>query len=236
MTGGTLAVTRDVNNHSLYKRRLETLGFQNVTLTDDERDALDFKIRELQPKFLLMDAEFYECCTPYMMGLIKKMFPKITMAAVCIGHYPEEYAMNFIFNGIKSYATSYDGFDVLYKALEEIGKGREYVSPAVLERIEMRKEFPAAAVNITERLLQMIRLCCCGFTDNEVGETMNISKGTVENYKTKVFTALNIRNCIELIRAVLTLGIVKLEELYFYPKGLLLNPKPEKIQPLRRNK
>jgi len=158
------------------------------------------------------------------------------MAAVCIGHYPEEYAMNFIFNGIKSYATSYDGFDVLYKALEEIGKGREYVSPAVLERIEMRKEFPAAAVNITERLLQMIRLCCCGFTDNEVGETMNISKGTVENYKTKVFTALNIRNCIELIRAVLTLGIVKLEELYFYPKGLLLNPKPEKIQPLRRNK
>ena len=228
MTGGTLAVTRDINNHSLYKRRLETLGFQNVTFTDDERDALDFKIRELQPKLLLMDAEFYECCTPYMMGLIKKMFPKITMAAVCIGHYPEEYAMNFIFNGIKSYATSYDGFDVLYKALEEISKGREYISPAVQERIEMREVAPAPAANITERLMQMIRLCCCGFTDIEVGETMNISKGTVENYKTRIFTALNIRNCIELIRAALTLGIIRLEHLYFYPRKLVVNPQPGK--------
>jgi DNA-binding NarL/FixJ family response regulator len=204
------------------------LGFHDVTITDCDSDALNFKIRDLRPKLLMMDAEFYECCTPYMMGTLKKMFPKITMVAVSIGHYPEEYAMNFIFNGIKSYATSYDGFDVLYRALEKIGRGEEYVSPAVLERIEIRKELPPPAANISERYMQMIQLCCCGFTDNEVGETMKISKGSVENYKTRIFTALNIRNCIELIRAALTLGLIKLEQLYFYPKGLTLNPKPDK--------
>ena len=125
MAGGTLVISRDINNHSYYQKRLESLGFQNITMTELEKDALNSLIRNMKPHLLIMDARFYQCCTPFLMGELKQSFPKINMAAVSLGEYPADLAMYFILNGISSYVTSFDGYDHLYKSLCEICKGRE---------------------------------------------------------------------------------------------------------------
>jgi hypothetical protein len=70
----------------------------------------------------------------------------------------------------------------------------------------------------------------------DIAEIMSIAKSTVENHKTEIYTTLNVRNAMELIRTALTLEIVKLEELYFYPKDYSLNPQPEKKLLTRREK
>ena len=139
-----------------------------------------------------------------------------------------DIAMYFILNGINSYVCSFDGFEEFYKGLGEIAKGRDYISPAVLERIKLRREYPEPAGKITDRHREIIRLICCGFKDREIAETLAVSRNTVVNHKTDLFTALNVRSPIELVRAALTLEIVRLEELYFYPKGLTVNPLLEK--------
>jgi DNA-binding NarL/FixJ family response regulator len=236
MAGGTLLISREVDNHSYFKKRFEDLGFSDVTPTDCERDALYFRIRELKPKLILIGARFYHCCTPFLIGELHKTFPKIKTAAICLGEYPPEIAMYFILNGVNSYINSSEGFPQFYKGLDEIAKGGEYVSPAVEERINMRREYPEPAGKITERHLQVIRLICCGFRDVDISETLAIAKSTVENHKTEIYTSLNVHNAIELIRAALTLEIVRLEELYFYPRGLTLNPKPDKQLLTRRKK
>ena len=228
MAGGTLVITRDVNNHSYYKERLEALGFPDVTMTSLEKDALYSLTRNLKPKFLLMDARFYQCCTPFLMGDLKEKFPKVNMAAVSTGEYPADLAMYFILNGVSSYVTSFDGFEQLKKNLSEISKGREFISPVVLERIDLRREYPMPAGKITGRHLEVIRLICCGFKDMDIAETLAVSRSTVDNHKTDIFTTLNIRNSLELIRTALTLGIVQPDEIYFYPKDFTVNPKPEK--------
>ena len=228
MAGCTLVITRDINNHSYYQRRLEVLGFHDVTMTAMEKDALSSLIRNLKPHLIIMDARFYQCCTPFLMGDLTGQFPKIEMAAVSFGEYPAELAMYFILNGVKSYASVYDGWETFLMSLTEISKGREFVSPAVLERIEMRRDYPMQAGKITGRHLEVIRLICCGFKDLDIAATLAISRSTVDNHKTEIFTSLNVRNALELIRAALTLGIVKLDEIYFYPNGFTVNPKPEK--------
>ena len=229
MAGGTLFVSRAVNNHAHYKKRLEALGFHDVTVTALEKDALYFLIRDLKPSRVLVSARFYQCCTPFLMGKLRQTFPKIKMAALCLGEYPPDIAMYFILNGINSYITTFDGLDQFYMGLDEIAKGRDYISPAVVERINMRRYYPEPAGKISARHKEVIRLICCGFRDIDIAETMAIAKSTVENHKTDIYTSLNVRNAIELMRAALTLEIVRLEELYFYPKDLTVNPKPEKI-------
>jgi len=228
MAGGTLMVSRAVCNFEYYKNRLLEFGYHDVTVTALERDALFFLIRDLKPSLILMSARFYHCCTPFMMGELHKKFPKIKMAALCLGEYPPDIAMYFILNGIKSYFTSFEGVDQFRKGLKEILKGRDFISPAVMERINMRLEYPEPAGKITGRHLEIIRLVCCGFRDMDIAELMAIAKSTVENYKTEIYTTLNVRNAIELIRAALTLKIMQLEELYFYPRDFTLNPKPDK--------
>ena len=226
---GTLLISREVNNHDYFKKELEGLGFQDVTVTSLEKDALYSFIRNLKPERLLMGARFYHCCTPFMMGGLHKEFPDIKMSAVSVGEYSDEIAMYFILNGIKSYVASFDGIEQFFKGLKEVAKDREYVSPGVVKRISLRREeTPDPAGIITERHLEVIRLICCGFKDREIAETLSISRNTVVNHKTNFFTSLNVRSPIELVRAALTLEIVRLEEIYFYPRDINLNPLPDK--------
>jgi hypothetical protein len=65
----------------------------------------------------------------------------------------------------------------------------------------------------------------------EIADTLNISRSTVDNHKTEIFTALNARNAVHLIIVALTLKIILLDELYFYHKDFTVNPKPAKNQP-----
>jgi len=236
MQRGTLVVSRAVNNHSYYKKRFEALGFPDVTVTALEKDALSSLIRQLKPKLLIMGARFYQCCTPFLMGKLHKNFPKINMAAFCIGEYPADLAMYFIVNGIKSYITSFDGVDQFYNGIDEVRKGNNYISPAVMARMDMRRDYIMPAGEITGREREVIRLTCCGYTELEIGDTLHISKKTVAIHKTNIFTSLNVRNAIELIIASLTLKIVSLDELSFRPKDFTVNPLPdEKIKRRRKN-
>ena len=230
MKGGTLLISRAINNHAHYKKRLEALGFHRVTVTALDKDALFFHINEIEPELVLMSARFYQCCTPFLMGELHNSFPTVKMAAVSVGEYPADLAMYFILNGINSYITSFDGVDQFYKGLDTIAKGRDYISPEVVKRINMRLEYPEPAGIITERHKQIIRLICTGFKDLEIAETLAISRNTVVNHKTSVFTTLNVRSPVELVRAALTLEIIRIEELYFYPRNFTVNPLPKKAK------
>ena len=150
------------------------------------------------------------------------------MTAVSIGEYPADLAMYFILNGAKSYLSTFDGIEGFFIRLADISSGGEFISPAVQERIEMRREYPMPAGKITERHKQIILLMCNGFKDDEIARTLYITRRTVTTQKTKIFTSLNVRSPNELIRVALKLEIVKLEGMYFYPKDLILNPLPER--------
>jgi DNA-binding NarL/FixJ family response regulator len=224
----TLMIGRAVSNHDHCKKRLEELGFPNVTVTGLEKDALNMLIRDIRPDLLMIEAEFYHCSTPYMLGELKRKFPKIKMAAFSLGRYPPELAMCFIVNGVNSYVSYSDGIEQFYKGLEEIRNGRDYISPSVEERLNMRRYYPNPAGNITGRQYEVIRLICCGFNVNEIADTLHISKRTVENHKTEIYRILNVRNIIELFRAALNLGMVSLDETSFSHKDFSVNPKPDK--------
>jgi len=228
MAGGTLVISREVLNHDHFKKRFEALGFRDVTVTALERDALNFLIRDLKPKLIIMGARFHDCCTPFLMKELHENFPEIKMAAVIIGYYSPELAMYFILNGVNSYVTSFDGIPQFYKGLDEIAHGRDYVSPSVVERIDMRREYPEPAGNITDRHKQIILLMCNGYKDIEIAEKLYITRRTVTTHKTDIFTSLNVRSPNELIRAARYLKIVKQEGMDFVPIGFTLNPLPDK--------
>jgi len=221
-------VSRNIKWHAKYKTRLEELGFQNAVVTGLEKDALDMLIREMKPSQIIMGARFYECSTPFKLGELKRRYPKINMAALAIDGYPADLAMYFILNGAKEYVDFYDGPEIWYEGLDCVKSGKEFISPSVMESIEMRNEYPKAAGRITNRQREVIRLICNGFEEKEIADNMQISVRSVASFKRDIFTSLNVRNCLELMRAALYLEIVSEKEIYFMPRGLILSPKPTK--------
>jgi DNA-binding NarL/FixJ family response regulator len=215
--------------YPLFKKRLAELGFTNFEITGEERDSLNSVINDLKPRLVLVDSDFYECSTPYMMGQLLKTFPKLNIAVVStLCKIPTDLAMWFIINGVKSYINFFEAPDEFYRGLSKVRDGQEYVSSTVMERIEIRREMPEPAGKITSRNLEIIRLLCNGFTGSEICKALAISEQTLYSHKRKIYTFLNVRNENELIRVALFHGWIKADELHFYGGEYKLNPLPEK--------
>jgi DNA-binding NarL/FixJ family response regulator len=222
---GTLLVSRAVLLHSDHKKKLEDLGFSNVTVTAVDKDGLNMLINQLKPDILIIGSRFYKSATPYMTALLRRKFKDLNIAAVSINEYPADLAVKFVVNGINSYVNYLDGIDQFYRGLKEMSKGKNFVSPSVRERMETCGELPPPALELTEREIEVLRLLCNGFTSMEIANELYISKRTVEFHKAALFNRLGTRNENELIRVALYLGIIKVDELDFYGGDFALLPK-----------
>jgi DNA-binding NarL/FixJ family response regulator len=226
LPGGTLVVSRAVKLFSFFKKRFDDLGFKDVKITGEEKDSLNWVINETKPGLILVGSGFYNCCTPYMMRQLLKKWPKLNIAAVSIFcEIPADLAMWFIINGVTSYVNFFDGPDEFYRGLNKVRDGKQYISPGVMRCIEMRREMPEAAGNITSRHIKIIRLLCNGFSGREICDVLHIAEQTLYVQKRIINTILNVRNENELIRVALFYGWIKVDELQFYGGDYRLNPK-----------
>lgn len=208
-------VSRMVNLHGHIKTRLETLGFENVTVTGVEKDGLNMLINELKPRIILMGCKFYSYATPFMMADLHKCFPKQNFAALSVTGFPAKRAMDFIINGVKSYINLLEGYEQFYKGLDEIRDGKEYISPEVQGHIDKRS-YQKASKMLTEAETEITRLLANGFKGCEVADVLHISERTVDTHKSNIFSALKVRNEVELVRMALYLKIISQDELDFY--------------------
>jgi DNA-binding NarL/FixJ family response regulator len=229
MPGGTLIMSREKRLYPYFRQRLSELGFTNFELTGEERDSLNWLINDLKPRLVLVGSVFYECSTPFMMRQLLKTFPKLNIAAVSLFcKIPDDLGAWFIYNGVKSYINFLEGPDEFYAGLEKVREGEKYVSPGVTERIHMRRELAAPAGNISPRQIEIIRLLCNGFTGAEICDVLAIAEDTLSVQKRNIYTCLNIRNEKELIRVALFHKWITVEELVFFGRRYVLNPRPEK--------
>ena len=223
-------VSRAVNLYGHIKGRLETLGFDNVTVTGADKDGLSMLIREVKPRLVLMGCKFYQCCTPFMMADLHKQFPKLNIAALSVTDFPDDLAMYFIVNGVKSYVSFLDGDKQFYQGMAKIRDGREFVSEAVQRRLDMRSYYPEPSGSLTNRQVEITRLIANGFTGLEISKVLGISERSVDTRKNEIYKALNVRNENEVIRVAIYLGIIDPYELNFFGMNYVLKPLPTKNQ------
>ena len=231
MSGGTLVVSRAVNNHKYYKQRIEGKGIKNVYVTDVDRDGLNSIIYNMKPDLMIMGARFYQCSTPYMMGVIKKEFPKLNMAAVCYDDYPADLGMYFIVNGVNSYFNMFEGIDQFNLGFDKILSGKVFVSEVVKKRIAIRESNLIPAIKLSQTKLEIIRCICNGFNKDEIADTLYLSPSTVGNYKEEIYRSLNVRNNNELMKEALRLHLVTQDELVFCHRNHALKPLPKSQRP-----
>jgi DNA-binding NarL/FixJ family response regulator len=228
MTGGTLIISRAKNMLPVCKYYLKSAGFQNVVITSEEKDSLNFVINELKPRLVFIESCFYEAATPYMTGRLLRDFPKLRVAAFSVGEFPDDLAMWFYFHGVKKYINFRDGMCEFKRGIHKILRGEEFRSKKVQRRIDLRTEMPKPAYHFTKRQMEVMVLLCNGFTTDEVGEMLYISARTVENHKTALYTVFHVRNERELIRVAYYMDLFKKDELCFYGGKWVIPPLPEK--------
>ncbi|MDR0474510.1 MAG: LuxR C-terminal-related transcriptional regulator [Treponema sp.] len=219
MTGGTLVISRMIKLHDRIKRRFEELGFTNVTVTGEEKDSLNCVINERKPRLVIIGSGFYRAATPYMTGRLLKDFPKLHIAAVSVSEYPDDVAAWFKWYGVKSYANLLEGYEEFHRGLQEIRQGREYVAPAVQRVLNESAEWKTPKANVPKRRREVLMLLCNGFSINEIGDCLHISRRTVDGHLEELYSSFCVHSREGLIRNAFCLGAVTKDDLCFYPRN-----------------
>jgi len=204
----TLIVAREIELHPYYKQRLEEYGFINFEITDFDKDGLKMKIIELKPKLVMIEANFYETATPYMIRCLLDDFPDLNIAIVNIYKFSENKALRFLHYGVNSYVTKFEGIEIFNNGMKMLKNGKRFISPNMTKRIKESGELPPPVSRFTFRENEVFNELITGKKEKDIISIMHISIGTLHKHRERIYRAFGVDNRTELFFAALSAGLV----------------------------
>ena len=197
-----------VDDHPMMRKGLSiTLdtepGF-NVVAQLDRGEELLRRFEELDPDLIVVDVSL-----PGMSGLelIKHLVSRDSDCKILVVSRHDEslYAERAIRAGAKGYVMKLEASEVLLKAARKILRGGVYVSDEVSEKLLMgmargQKDFSESPIDtLSDRELEVFELTGKGNSTREIAEKLHLSVKTVESYRGRIKSKLNLENATELM-------------------------------------
>lgn len=170
----------------------------------DRGEELIQRLDELKPDIIIVDISL-----PGMSGLelVKHVISqKEDQKMLVVSRHDESlYAERVIRAGAKGYIMKLEAGEVLLKAIRKVLNGGIYVSEEVSERLLMgmakgQKEVMESPIEkLSDRELEVFELTGKGNSTREIAEKLHLSVKTVESYRARIKTKLNLENATELM-------------------------------------
>ena len=218
MRNGTLLVSRYTKLLPHFKQRLEALGFNDVHVTDKEKDGLNIVINEVKPRLVIMGSNFYSAATPYMAGQLHRLFPRLTIAAVTTAPFPDDLAAWFVFHGVRFYINLFDGIDEFNHGLNCLLQDKEYISPSVQKIINQFREWPDVRLRADKRQREVLLMLCNGNSPIAIGDSLHISRWTVDWHIKELKKVFHVNTREQLISMAFYLDLIDKNDLCFFKR------------------
>jgi NarL family two-component system response regulator LiaR len=167
-----------------------------VGLAGDGYEAVQM-VSEKKPDIVLMDLKM-----PGMNGVratdeIRKKHPGVRVL-VLTTFAEDEWVFDAIRSGASGYLLKGTPRQELIAAVKGTAAGNSYIDPAVggkvlseMARSESHKQ-SMIANDLSERELDVLRLLAKGFSNAEIAEKLNLTRGTVRNYISAILAKLGV--------------------------------------------
>lgn len=191
--------------------------FELIGAVQDGR-ALLREAKRLEPDLLLVDISM-----PLLNGIdaarqLKKTIPRSKIVFLSM-HADPEYVSEAFAAGASGYLLKSSFSSELVFALEEVLKGRYYISPAVAKDVVAsfadpddgsRTQPPQLHSKLTPRQREVLQLVAEGKAIKEIAALLDISVKTVEFHKTRITEQLDLHSTAELTKYAIAHRLVSL--------------------------
>ena len=113
-------------------------------------------------------------------------------------HEESMYAERALRAGAKGYISKQEPSDRIMAAIRQVAQGETYLSPKIASKIVKTLAGGPAHVSgvarLTDRELEIFELIGRGQTTKEIGTMLNLGASTVETYRARIKTKLNLEN------------------------------------------
>ena len=177
--------------------------FDLVGVVHDGR-ALLTAAASLTPDVIVTDVSM-----PLLNGLdairqIRSQFPRIKVVVLTM-YTDTETAVGAFRAGARGYLPKVAAAEEFIAAVEEVSRGRAYISPLVTKDViamlmEVAAPEAAAGSQLTARQREVLQLVAEGRTMKEIASILHISPRTAESHKYQVMQALGIETTAGLVQ------------------------------------
>ena len=204
-----------VDDHRLFREGLKLLLNENPGIGDIYQAAsgvefLDL-LQQVVPDVVLMDIDM-----PLMDGVeatkqaILK-FPDIKIIALSM-YGDEDYYLKMIEAGAKGFILKNSDIEIVEKAIAAVVSGQNYFSSEVMANLilHLNQRNSAESKNeLTERESEILYHICKGLSNQEIADTLFLSKRTVDKHRENILSKTNAKNTAGLVMYAIKHGIIQ---------------------------
>ena len=196
-----------VDDHALFRNGLKLLldnikNFKVVTESQNGKEFVDQLSPDNAPDVVLMDISM-----PVMNGIeaakeATARVPQLKIIALSM-FGEEDYYYEMINAGAKGFLLKNSDINDVTTAIEQVMIGNSYFSQEVLynviRKFQPHKEEELDTALLSKRELQVLQGICRGLSNQEIADTLFLSKRTVDKHRSNLLSKTNSKNTANLI-------------------------------------
>ena len=192
-----------VEDHSVVVEGIRSLlqhekEFDVIGNTDTGEGCLDF-FRTRTADVILMDINLPDMSGIDLCKIIKKTYPGIMVLALSTFNQ-SIYISKMIENGASGYLLKNSGRHEIIQALRDVASGKTYLSFEAGQALKALKSKNSEQPLLTKREKEILGLITEGLTNTQIAERLFISIDTVDSHRKNLYSKLNVRNTVMLMR------------------------------------
>ena len=201
-----------VDDHPVLRAGLKAMlsaepNFQVIAEADNGLTAVELAL-ELAPDIILMDVTLPRLNGAEATRQIKLERPALSVIALSV-HEELSFARMLHDAGASGYALKRSACEELVRAVRVVAAGGTYIDPSLaghLMRAAPHGPARVAAVSLSERETEVIKLLAEGLTMKEMAQQLSLSPRTLETYRARALEKLELKTRAELVRFAIRSG------------------------------
>lgn len=205
-----------VDDHSLFREGLKfllsTCDFVGEIQDSENGKIFLEKIQNSKPDIVLMDIQMPEIDGITASQKALELYPDLKIIALSL-YAEEEYYTKMIDVGVRGFLLKNSQFEDVQKAILEVYEGNNFFSSEILDRIissMYQKKSEKPNLDLTEREIEVLYNICKGLSNQEIADTLFISKRTVDKHRENLLLKTNAKNTAGLVVYAIKKGIFEI--------------------------
>lgn len=193
-----------VDDDSIVRKSLKTILEQEgdikvLALGQDAREAVEL-YHQHKPDVLLLDIRMGELSGLDAADSILKQ-DKQARILFLTTFSDREYILRALRIGAKGYLLKQD-YEGIAAAIRAVHSGQTVFGAQVVQALPQMmntRQAPEKLLEVSEREMEVLRLCAEGLSNKEIADSLYLSEGTVRNYISGLLQKLNLRDRTQLV-------------------------------------
>lgn len=121
-------------------------------------------------------------------------------------HTEEEFAIRALRSGASGYLSKTDVPEQLLKAIQQLSRGRKYISESLAERLASELDTKSDAPShskLSDREYQILLMLASGKTVSDIAGELSLSIKTISTYRSRILEKMRMKSTAELIHYVI---------------------------------